>query len=89
MYILHELKFDADNIVTAVVFTKALSEDVSCKVMLELLPPESEVIPYSDLTEETVSGWLDSHPEMGNVDRVLEKTQQQNAWVSTASFPWS
>jgi hypothetical protein len=88
MYILHELKFDADNIVTAVVFTKALSEDISAKAMFELLPGPNGFIPYADLTEKIVISWLENHTDMPNLDLVLAKNQQQHLWLSTTQFPW-
>jgi len=88
MYVIHEIKHDENYIVTAVAFTKSLSETVTCNVMFELLPGPNGFIPYEDLTEETVITWLEEHVDMPNVDMVLEKTQKQQNWISATQFPW-
>jgi hypothetical protein len=90
-YIINEIRHDADYIVTAVIFTKALSENenVSCNVMFELLQGPGDFIPYENLTEETVVSWLEQHSDMASLNTVLEKTQKQIEWETATSFPWS
>lgn len=89
MYTIHEIKHDSNFIVTAVIFTKALSENVSAKVMFELLPPVVDFIPYANLTKEIIVEWLENHSDMENLDFVLEKTGQQSSWTTDTLFPWS
>jgi hypothetical protein len=71
------------NLDTGVVDQVSVAVNETTLVMVHLEPPRGEPIPYGELTEEIVMGWVKDHHSIKRaVERAKQKPQQGHPWRS-------
>jgi len=78
----------ADGIVYTVHWTVAANDGTYGSIGLE--QPESDVIPYADLTAEIVIGWTQAKLDVPAIEAALQaQLDEQAAPTKAAGVPWS
>jgi hypothetical protein len=85
-----------DGYVYTVHYTVTAKDDVYCAVVfdsLDLKRPESDLIPFADLTEEVVVGWVKEKFGAEKVQEILDALQaqldEQRTPTKAAGLPWA